>query len=68
MLSKNVNTWILPYGSMLKMIIFKLKNKGLFGWIPPSFHRVCQDISLKLSSKSIFRKCVHLGTRCLLLP
>ncbi len=26
---------------------------------PPSFHHVWQDISLKLSSKSIFRKFVH---------
>ena len=58
-LSKNANTWILPYGSMLKMVIFKLKKRAYLAGGPLSFHHVWQDITLKLSSKSIFRKFVH---------
>ena len=47
---------------MLKMVILKLKNRGLFGWMPhfiPSC--LARYFTLKLSSKSIFRRCLHLA-------
>ena len=43
------------------MILFKLKIEAYLAGYPFSFNHVLQDISMKLSSKSIIRKFVHLA-------
>ena len=42
---------------MLKMIIFKLENKGLFGWIPPD--HVWQDISMYHQKAFLENLCIE---------
>ena len=44
---------------MLKMIIFKVKNKGLFGWIPP-FVPCCMARNFtEIVLKKHFKKFLH---------
>ena len=44
---------------MLKMIIFKLKIKGLFGWIPPFIPSCVARYFTEIVIKKHFSKFVH---------